>query len=211
MPNITTNHTINYTNQRLILIYVVRIVVRISTSQNEGSWGIITVLLSYDALESISLLLPVARPPSYQPGEHSLSSFHIPLKSNKYDVLQGATILLLSFFSFDGGRGGVKGRGQLLLSNPARTLWTHKHDCSANKHKEKHLHYLTFKEQQKSLITMGTVTEYVFLVAYFFKLQKERQAFTLKLSQPTTKRACLRRSLKGKKWDLSSVSLQMGL
>ena len=32
MPNITTNHAITYTNQRLILIYVVRMVVRISTS-----------------------------------------------------------------------------------------------------------------------------------------------------------------------------------
>ena len=32
MPNITTNHTTTYTNQRLIRIYVVRIVVRISTS-----------------------------------------------------------------------------------------------------------------------------------------------------------------------------------
>ena len=135
-----------------------------------------------------------------------------PLKgTDKYEVLQSATILLLSFFSFEGGRGGVKGRGELLLSNPARTLWTHKHHCSANKHKEKHLHYLTFKEQQKSLITMGTVIEQVYLVAYFFKLQKERQAFTLKLSQPTTKRACVRRSLKGKKWDLSSVSLLMSL
>ena len=105
MPNITTNHAITYTNQRLILIYVVRMVVRISTSQNEGSWDIITVLLSYDALESISLFLLVARPPSYQPGEHSLSSFHIPLKlkgTDKYEVLQGPTILLLSFFSFEG-------------------------------------------------------------------------------------------------------------
>lgn len=53
------------------------------------------------------------------------------------------------FSLFEGGRGGVKGRGELLLSNPARTLWTHKHHCSPNKHKEKHLHYLTFKEQQK--------------------------------------------------------------
>ena len=102
-----------------------------------------------------------------------------PLKgTDKYEVLQGPTISLLSFFSFEGRRGGVKGRGELLLSNSTRTLWTHKHHCSANKHKEKHLHYLTFKEQQKSLITMGTVIEFVYLVAYFFKLQKERQAFT---------------------------------
>lgn len=131
--------------------------------------------------------------------------------TDKYEVLQGSTISLLSFFSFEGRRGGVKGRGELLLSNPARTLWTHKHHCSANKHKEKHLHYLTFKEQQKSLITMGTVVVHVYSVAYFHKLQKERQAFTLKLSQPTTKRDCVRQSLKGKKWDLSSVSLLMGL
>ena len=137
-----------------------------------------------------------------------------PLKgTDKYEVLQGSTISLLSFFSFEGRRGGVKGRGELLLSNAARTLWTHKHHCSAcaNKHKEKHLHYLTFKEQQKSLITMGTVIVHVYSVAYFHKLQKERQAFTLKLSQPTTKRDCVRQSLKGKKWDLSSVSLLMGL
>ena len=77
------------------------------------------MLLSYDPLESISVFLPVARPPSYQPGEHSLSSFHIPLKRNR----QIRSTLGPYHFSFLRGRGEVKGRGWgLLLSNPARTL-----------------------------------------------------------------------------------------